>query len=65
MALPLSAQVEVTEEKGGAPSWKPAEVRAHLGRSRFSVCIDRDEEFIEVYGLGEEGTEWRRGTGSP
>ena len=41
--------VEVAE-KGGATTWKPAEVRAHLGRSRFTVCIDRDEDFIETYG---------------
>ena len=39
-------------ENGGATTWKPAEVRAHLGRSRFTVCIDRDEDFIETYGEG-------------
>jgi|TARA_B110001469_G_C9323183_1_gene173106 hypothetical protein len=43
--------VEVAEN-GGATTWKPAEVRAHLGRSRFTVCIDRDEDFIETYGEG-------------
>ncbi|KAL1507483.1 hypothetical protein AB1Y20_008319 [Prymnesium parvum] len=52
-------EVEVAKGKGSV-EWQPAEVRQLLSRGRFKVCINRDEQFIEEYGMEDEGGEWRR-----
>ena len=52
--------IEVEVEADGLVSWQPAEVREIVSKTKFSVCINCDEDFIEVFGLDDEGREWRR-----
>jgi len=49
--------VEVEEEE--KTRWRAAEVRRVFEDGRFCVCVDGDEEFVEVYSPDDEGTEWR------
>ena len=51
-------QVEVAEDD--RTCWRPAKVRRLADGGRFVVCVDGDEDFIEEYGMEDEGREWRR-----
>jgi len=57
-------EVEVAEDDGSS-AWKSAEVRELVSASKFSACVDNDEDFIEEYSLKEEGKEWRRNRPKP
>ena len=58
----LEAEVQESDEKGGAVTWKRAVVLRKAGPERFVLMINPDEEddFIEEYGMEDEGKEWRR-----
>ena len=57
----LEAEVCEPEAKGGAIVWKRAIVLKVLPRATFRLMINPDEEddFIEEYGMEEQGKEWR------
>ena len=58
----LQAEVQESPANGGGVVWKRAVVLKSLPRDRFVLMINPDEEddFIEEYGMEDEGTEWRR-----
>ena len=58
----LEAEVQESEANGGAVVWKRAVVLSARPKERFVLMINPDEEddFIEEYGMEDEGKEWRR-----
>ncbi|KAL1522016.1 hypothetical protein AB1Y20_021661 [Prymnesium parvum] len=58
-AVGETVEVEVQDELGKF-RWRVATVRAKVDDASFVVCVDGDEDFLETYGMHEEGKEWRR-----
>ena len=57
---PLEAIIEVeVAEDDGAVVWKPAKVQELTSDGRFVVCVNGEPDFLEEYGLEDEGIEWR------
>ena len=58
----LEAEVQENEANGGSITWKRAVVLKSAPHERFVLMINPDEEddFIEEYGMADEGKEWRR-----
>mmetsp|Transcript_14504 Transcript_14504/g.24142 ORF Transcript_14504/g.24142 Transcript_14504/m.24142 type:complete len:673 (-) Transcript_14504:439-2457(-) len=48
--------VEVEEEE--RTIWRPATVVCTLLDHRFRVCVDGDHDFVEEYGMEDQGKEW-------
>ena len=56
----LEVEVAEPEESGGGVDWKPAEVVQLVARQRFMAMVNGEEDFIEEYGMEDEGKEWRK-----
>lgn len=56
----LEVEVAETEEQGGGVAWKPSMVREVLANQRFVACVNGEEDFLEEYGMEDEGKEWRK-----
>ena len=53
--------VEVVDPADGeSVVWKPAIVVECFGRQRFKCMVNGDDDFIEEYGMEDEGREWRK-----
>ena len=56
----LEVEVAESEENGGSVDWKPAIVKEVLPRQRFVAMVNGEEDFMEEYGMEDEGKEWRK-----
>lgn len=56
----LEVEVAETEENGGGVCWKVGEVLEVKPRQRFMCLLNGDDDFIEEYGMEDEGKEWRK-----
>ena len=56
----LEVEVEEPEEEGGGVAWKTALVTSILERQRFVAMVNGDDDFMEEYGMEDEGKEWRK-----
>ena len=56
----LEVEVAEAEDAGGSVDWKPAEVVSVLPRQRFIAMVNGEEDFMEEYGMEDEGKEWRK-----
>ena len=50
--------VEVQQARGVV--WQQAVVKRAKGKGRFTVCVNGESDFIEEYGLEDQGREWKR-----
>ena len=50
-------EVEVEEE--GDVVWKPARVHHMQDNGHFVVCVNGESDFLEEFGMEDEGSEWR------
>ena len=51
--------VEVADEKTGDVAWKTGLVTEGLDGQRFKARVNGDADFVEEYGMEDEGTEWK------
>ena len=56
----LEVEVADPEDLGGGVGWKPAEVTEVLPRQRFVCMVNGEDDFIEEYGMEDEGKEWKK-----
>lgn len=55
-------EVECDDGGDGPATWKSGEVRLVVpSKGRFRVVVDEDEEYVEEFGMEDEGDQWRRG----
>ena len=57
----LEVEVNLDEADGGGTAWRPAVVVTLDPKvQRFSAIVNGDDDFVEEYGMQDEGTEWSK-----